>query len=164
MAQLAKALLVLPSSTVPVERVFSQLKDYKNPKRSRLTTENLEASLLVYQEYQSFEFQLTEDMMERYRNLWTKKKKAENPKIIKEVPLIEDQEPETFIKKLQEAFNRQSFEMILTQDNQESPFQNFQEEDMKYEFKPDSLKRTSGDSKIFQEILNFFHKKNLKIE
>jgi len=85
LSKLAKALLVLPSSTVPVERVFSQLKDVKGPKRSRLTTDNLEASLIIYQEFHSFKVKVTDDMLKRYEGLW--KKKVEKSKTI-----IKDQE------------------------------------------------------------------------
>ncbi len=46
---LARALMVLPCSTVAVERAFSSLKNIKIPKRNRLTVQNLEACLLTYQ-------------------------------------------------------------------------------------------------------------------
>jgi len=46
---LARALFVLPCSTVDVERIFSSLKNIKNSKRNRLTVNNLEACLLTYQ-------------------------------------------------------------------------------------------------------------------
>jgi len=46
---LARALFVLPCSTVDVERIFSSLKNKKNSKRNRLTVNNLEACLLTYQ-------------------------------------------------------------------------------------------------------------------
>jgi len=49
--QLSKALLVLPRSSVNVERIFSNLKHIHNPSRNRLTLENLEACLLAYQHY-----------------------------------------------------------------------------------------------------------------
>ena len=46
---LARALCVLPTSTVNLERTFSKLKEVKSPKRNRLTVENLEACLLTQQ-------------------------------------------------------------------------------------------------------------------
>jgi len=48
---LAKALLVLPHASVPVERIFSTLKTIKNPYRNRLSIENVEACLLSYQHF-----------------------------------------------------------------------------------------------------------------
>jgi hAT family C-terminal dimerisation region len=50
MAKLAKALAVLPHSSIDVERAFSALKDIKNIKRSRLTIEHQEACLLSCQQ------------------------------------------------------------------------------------------------------------------
>jgi len=49
--QLSKALLVLPHSSVNVERIFSSLKHIHSPSRNRLTIENVEACLLAYQHY-----------------------------------------------------------------------------------------------------------------
>jgi len=48
-SDLAKSILVLPHSSAPVERIFSKMQDFVSPKRNRLTTENLEASLLIHQ-------------------------------------------------------------------------------------------------------------------
>ena len=75
-SKLAKSILVLPHSSVPVERIFSQMQDFKTEKRNRLTTENLETSLLIYQAFSEFDFVITSDMIERYKNLH----KKENPK------------------------------------------------------------------------------------
>jgi len=47
MAELAKAILVLPYSTAPVESTFSKFKALKTPYRNRLYVENLEASIIV---------------------------------------------------------------------------------------------------------------------
>jgi len=63
---LVEALLVLPYSSVPVERVFSSLKDIKTPKRNRLTVFNLEACLLGYQAFKSQSFNITEEMVQNY--------------------------------------------------------------------------------------------------
>jgi len=49
LAKLALSIAVLPHSSVPVGRIFSQLKDFKTGKRNRLTVKNIESSLLVYQ-------------------------------------------------------------------------------------------------------------------
>jgi len=75
-SKLAKSILVLPHSSVPVERIFSQMQDFKTEKRNRLTTENLETSLLVFQAFNEFDFEISPNMMEKYKNLW----KKESPK------------------------------------------------------------------------------------
>ena len=46
---LARAMCVLPVSTVDLERTFSRLKEVDSPKRNRLTVENIEARLLCLQ-------------------------------------------------------------------------------------------------------------------
>jgi len=69
-SKLAKALLVLPHSTCPVERVFSTMRDFRTPKRSRLSTENLEACLLNYQAFKSEDVNLTSSMIRRYPDIW----------------------------------------------------------------------------------------------
>ena len=51
MSKLALATAVLPHTSVPVERIFSHLKEFKTNKRNKLTTKNLEAILLTYQAY-----------------------------------------------------------------------------------------------------------------
>ena len=65
---MARTLLVLPHSSVPVERIFSSMKDIKVPKRSRLTTQNLEACLLGYQHFGTEKLRITDKMMEDYQN------------------------------------------------------------------------------------------------
>lgn len=49
MSLLAQALLVLPYSSSVVESLFSVLKSFKTPYRNRLSSENLEASLMMNQ-------------------------------------------------------------------------------------------------------------------
>ena len=61
---LAKAILVLPHSTVSVERIFSNMKDIKTIKRKRLTVENLEACVLCYQNIGRKAFIFSEDLKE----------------------------------------------------------------------------------------------------
>lgn len=76
---LVQSLFVLPYSSVPVERIFSNLKDIKTPKRNRLTLDNLEACLMGYQHSKSEIFSISEEMKENY-----KKKKVLVSKVIKE--------------------------------------------------------------------------------
>ena len=77
---LVQSLFVLPYSSVPVERIFSNLKDIKSPKRSKLTLDNSGACLLGYQMFKSEDFRITEAMVENY----IEKKKVVTTKIIKE--------------------------------------------------------------------------------
>lgn len=66
--RLARAVAVFPYASVPVERIFSQLKEFKTKKRSRLTVKNLEACLLVYQAYgETTDSIVTPEMIQRYK-------------------------------------------------------------------------------------------------
>jgi len=77
--EVAKAIFVLPYSSIPVERVFSALKDIKNKKRNRLTCENIEALLLGYQHFHSEKVKMTWDMLQEYLEFKEKKKKVLKP-------------------------------------------------------------------------------------
>ena len=84
---LVEALLVLPYSSVPVERVFSSMKDIKTPKRNRLGLDNLEACLLGYQASKSENLHISDPMIESYIN----KKKVKNIKVVNENPKLSRQ-------------------------------------------------------------------------
>lgn len=92
MSRLAKSIQVLPHTSSPVERVFAQIEDIMTPKRNRLTTENLEACLIIHQaqEYEGYDFEITEDMLNRYHNLGKPSKKEER---IQEIQPILDPNP-----------------------------------------------------------------------
>ena len=77
LSELAMAILTLPHSSVPVERIFSKMKDFKTSKRNRLTVENLEACLLVEQRFTN-NFEITEEMLIRRINLWKSHNQASN--------------------------------------------------------------------------------------
>ena len=66
MARLAKVVMVFPQSSVSIERVFSQLKNFKTDKRNRLNTENLQASLLLFQKHGEDSFEITKEMLVNY--------------------------------------------------------------------------------------------------
>lgn len=70
MARLAKAILVLPHSTVNVERLFSETKDIKTCKQNRILTENLETLLLIYQRFGEKTTEISEAMLQNYDNIW----------------------------------------------------------------------------------------------
>jgi hypothetical protein len=64
--KLARAIQVLPYSSVSIERKFSELTDIKTLKRNRLSAENLQACLFVKQEYKDED--LAEGMIQAYLN------------------------------------------------------------------------------------------------
>lgn len=72
---IAKALFVLPYSSVSVERAFSNLKNIVNAKRNRLTIENVEACLLGYQESRSELLCINQEMIGNYINAETSTEK-----------------------------------------------------------------------------------------
>ena len=77
LARLAKALMVLPYTTAPVESTFSMFKVFKDPYRNKLSYQGLEASLLIEQASGTNTVIITPDMIEKYEKLW------ENPEEIK---------------------------------------------------------------------------------
>jgi len=79
LGKLAKSILVLPHSSCPVERVFSQMEDFITPKRNRLTAENLEACLLIHQtqDYEGYDFEMTQQMLINYQNLGNEEGKTQ---------------------------------------------------------------------------------------
>lgn len=80
MGRLARAIMVLPHSSVPVERVFSNMKDIKTAKRNRITAENLEAALLVYQKFGEGDSQITPAMLANYDRLYNEATEELNDK------------------------------------------------------------------------------------
>jgi len=75
MYEVARALFVLPHSSVPVERIFSTMKDIKTIKRNRLTTQSLEACLLGYQHFNTEQVEITDEMLNNYENYKVKVQK-----------------------------------------------------------------------------------------
>jgi len=65
---IAKAIAVLPYSSVQVERIFSAMKDIKNVKRNRLSIDNVEACLLGYQAFNNENIFFNEEIIEDYTN------------------------------------------------------------------------------------------------
>jgi len=94
LAELARAIAVLPHTTVPIERIFSQLKDFKTNKRNRLTAKNIEASLLVYQAYGEDTGSIaTKEMFEKYKVKYQNEKdQMEIETILKHSLSLEDEE------------------------------------------------------------------------
>jgi len=66
--KLVRAIAAYPYSTAGLERTFSKVTDIKTIKRSRLDTKNLEACLLIKQEYGDKELEFTADVLDRYSN------------------------------------------------------------------------------------------------
>ena len=64
---IARAVAVLPYSSVEVERIFSAMKDIKNVKRNRLSLDNVEACL-GYQYFKSEKNFFNQEIIEAYMN------------------------------------------------------------------------------------------------
>lgn len=110
--RLAKAILILPHTTVPIERMFSQLKDFKTGKRNRISTKNLEASLLIYQNFgNSFESFITNEMMEKYPLIFR------NQGELIQDPISEEKEERKETGEPEEIIEN-SFERLLTLDEE----------------------------------------------
>ena len=73
-AKLALAILVLPHSSASVERIFSKMQDVKTDKRNRLSTENLEVSLLIQEAYNDPDFVIENEMLQKFEEFSVKKK------------------------------------------------------------------------------------------
>ena len=67
--RLAKAIQVLPYSSVPVERHFSVATDIKTIKRNNLTVDSVQACLLSKQFFQADELYFNSEMQQKYRQL-----------------------------------------------------------------------------------------------
>jgi len=78
LASLAKAILVIPCSTSQVESIFSEFKALKTSYRNRLSTQNLEASVLAEQHFRSDPLQILPEMIERYFEPKKKEEKKED--------------------------------------------------------------------------------------
>ncbi len=75
--KLVRAIAAYPYSTAGLERTFSKVTDIKTIKRNRLDTKNLEACLLIKQEYGDEELEFTADILDRYSNRERKTKLVE---------------------------------------------------------------------------------------
>jgi len=64
--RLARAIQTLPYSTTFIERSFSSALNIKTLKRNRITTNNLEACLLVKQEVQENDIEFIPEMFDKY--------------------------------------------------------------------------------------------------
>ena len=73
--RLARAIQTLPYSTAFIERSFSSALNIKTLKRNRITTTNLEACLLVKQEFQGNDIEFTAEMFTKYSNVGQKEAK-----------------------------------------------------------------------------------------
>ena len=101
MAKLAKALMVLPYSSAPVESLFSEFKVFKTAYRNQITVESLEASILSEQSSEVNQSSLLPIMLEKYFLLW--KNKAQNEEIdeiLAEKPPILDSQAQSEVPSL----------------------------------------------------------------
>ena len=71
LSKLALSVQTLPYSTACVERTFSVPRDIKKPKRNRLSSESLEACLLIQHELEGInDLFMTPEMIENYKTMW----------------------------------------------------------------------------------------------
>ena len=70
MAKLARAMLVIPYSSAPVESLFSEFKTFKTSYRNRINVSNLESSIISEQHFRDGTPQITQQMIDKYFNLW----------------------------------------------------------------------------------------------
>ena len=122
---MANALFVLPYSSVPVERVFSTMKDILSAKRNRLTVDNMEACLLGYQASRTETFVIDDDMIETYIS----KKKVVNRKTKKEPAPV--QAPEQRLEKEQEKkeAEEQQDQALTAEEQKEDDHENISQSD-----------------------------------
>ena len=79
--KLALAVLTLPYSTACVERTFSLLKDIKDVRRNRLSSESVEACVLIHDDLGNMEnFFVTSDMIQKYSKMWNNSQKSPEKK------------------------------------------------------------------------------------
>lgn len=78
MSKIALAVFTLPYSTVSIERTFSMLKDIRDPRRNRLSSEGTEACLLGHQQLGSIStLSLNhKEIDSRMRNIWKNKNQS----------------------------------------------------------------------------------------
>lgn len=72
---MALIILVLPYSTVSIERTFSVLRQIKGTERNRLCESSLEACLLIHQTYgETYQININ-DLCEKYDDIWNEEAK-----------------------------------------------------------------------------------------
>ena len=131
-SKLAISLLTISHSSVPVERVFSWLKDTKNPKRNRLTLENLEASLLTKQKFlDSGKWVITEDMIQRRKTMRREQKTSDNlqrNESQSQFPLLEQPQDERDLGEEEElSMMLEEMNMMVPSETQNSNLRLFEE-------------------------------------
>lgn len=160
LTKLARALIVLPYTSAEVESKFSKFKVVKSPYRNRLTTTNIETSLLAEEFFGSKNFEILPEMFLKYTTMWdTKTNKNMLPsttsKVAIEVQCDLAQEPTALNKDSSEEKNalsnalRAISHLFYEPDPEESDSKN---ENIEYYHPSDSFKRRiSPLSKISEE-------------
>lgn len=73
LAALAKALIILPYSTGRVKSTFSEFRAFKTNYRNTLSLENVQASVLVEQNFKNNGLQILPEMKAKYFEMWKPK-------------------------------------------------------------------------------------------
>ena len=128
--KLALAMQVLPFSTVSLERSFSVLTDIKTIKRNRLCVKNLQACLLIKQDFKDGEITINEEMLSAYTGA-SQKLKGQLNGFISKGSGNQDYHKEGFID------NNKAFNQFASKDEFENPFGSLVEDEkviMRYFF------------------------------
>ena len=110
---MALIILVLPYSTVSIERTFSVLRQIKGTERNRLCESNLEACLLIHQTYgETYQININ-DLCEKYDDIWNEEAKNHDelmpnqndssPKIVTQKCEEVDQLSQSMIEKVRQV-------------------------------------------------------------
>ena len=135
-SKLALALLVLPYSTVSVERLFAEISDFKTPKRNRMTIENLEACLIVYQDSRESSNFITDTMIYRYKDMWKIQTARISPQTLEGLNEKKEKKSELkFLNATEKQVLRSFFEraVVLANDTSESEEEQQESEDSEEE-------------------------------
>ena len=102
MTEISIIALTLPYSTAEIERSFSLLRDIRQPKRSKLSVELIEASFFLHKNLGNMEnFQITPEIIEKYLQIWETKiiSKTENKHESIHKSLEEQKQDEEYFKR-----------------------------------------------------------------
>lgn len=116
-SKIARAVQVLPYSTVPIERKFSQITDIKTVRRNRLSTESLEGCLLFKQEYGDNDAIYTEELINAYKQLHMKPTATVSiSSSEEEIPLLNNQKTELVAGSPKISFVKESKDLLTPEE------------------------------------------------
>jgi len=139
LSKLALIVLILPYSTVSIERTFSVLKQIRGVERNRLCQDSLEACLLAHQALGgSHQFDITDDLFDQYSKMRTQDEKSSSDES------IPDLRESLIIEKEAEYSRDKVFDKVNFNDIDES----------NYIIQSDSRKRLASNPLNLQDFTN----------